>query len=126
MNENTFDEERCVLCHKDFTDEEKATLVTRGLENLIKWSKTRKNNALEKYLSIQKKKLPQGKVLVHDDCRHLYVDSKRTVTVKRSAPSVAPSTPKKQKLCSSQQPFQLKVNCFYCDTKVLFDDKHPN
>ena len=126
MNEVTFDEEKCVLCEKAFSDDDKSTSVTKGLENLIKWSNTRKDIVLENHLSSQKKKSPQGKVLVHSNCRREYVDPRRPIKVKRSAPSEPPSTPKRQKLRSSQPTFRWKEHCFYCDSKVIFDDKHPN
>ena len=104
----TFNEEECVICQKGFSDQEPSTSVTRGVPNLLEWSKTRKDIALQNHLNAQLKKSPRGKVLVHSKCRGNYVDIKRKIQVKRSASSEPPPTPKRQKLRSSEPPFEWK------------------
>ena len=122
----TFNEEECVICQKGFSDQEPSTSVTRGVPNLLEWSKTRKDIALQNHLNAQLKKSPRGKVLVHSKCRGNYVDIKRKIQVKGSASSEPPPTPKRQKLRSSKAPFEWKKNCFFCNSKVVFDDRHPD
>ena len=93
MEKVTFDEEKCVLCRKGFSDDDKSTSVTKGMQNLIEWSQKRKDPVLENHLTTQKDKSPSGKVLVHSKCRREFVDPKRSIKVKRAASSEPPSTP---------------------------------
>ena len=63
-------------------------------------------------------------MVVHKDCRRKYVDPKRVGKRPVSAPDVRLSTQKKQQLHSSQPAFMWKLNCFFCNTEVRFDEKH--
>ena len=124
------DETKCVICQDNSADET-LTSVSRGVENLIAWSNRRNDVPLETHLQIQNGKSPQGQVLVHPTCRRHYVDPKRQTSAKRpsstkSSVSTLPSTPKRQKLRSALGTFNCKENCFFCDTKVIFDERHPD
>ena len=61
-------------------------------------------------------------IYVHPECRKVFVNLKR---IKRSE-STPQNTPKKKKLRSCNERFSLKSNCFYCNTPVIFDDRHEN
>ena len=52
----------------------------------------------------------------------MFVNLKR---IRRTGPAPQ-STPKKKKLCSCKERFSWQTNCFYCDTPVIFDDRHED
>ena len=52
----------------------------------------------------------------------MFVNLKR---IRRTGPAPQ-STPKKKKLCSCKECFSWQTNCFYCDTPVIFDDRHED
>lgn len=124
MDEHLYNEDQCVICQEEFEDSSDAILVTRGINNLIKFSDLRKDTELEAHLLKQSSTKPLGKVLIHEPCRRQYVDIKRTK--RYTAPVIPHSTPKKQKLRSSQPAFQWKTNCIFCGNEVPFDDLHPD
>ena len=100
-----FNEANCVICRKEFKDNGNAILVTKGIVNFIQYSNLRGDSALELHLTKQNSTTPPGTVLVHEDCRREYVDSKRAAKRPVSAPAVCQLTSKKQKLRSRQPAF---------------------
>jgi hypothetical protein len=118
-----FDEKLCVICQKQFQNISDAVQVKRDILNLITFSQLHGHNLLTDYLNRQYYKVPPGQVLVHSECRRVYVDKKR---LKRTTNITQPTTPKKQKLRRSVTPFDWKVNCIFCCKVVIFDSRHPD
>ena len=114
---------RCVICQKEFQNTSDAVQVTRGIPNLITFSQLHGDDLLTEYLNRQYGEVPPGNVLVHGECRRVYIDRKR---LKRNTSDTQPATPKKQKLRGSVTPFDWKVNCVFCCEVVKFDSRHPD
>ena len=119
------DIEHCVICEEGFSDDNPSSVVSRGLLNLLEFSKKREDANLTSYLENLK---PTDVVRVHAQCRREYVDPTRTF--KRSPPpDLHQFSPKK--LRSNQPSFQWKTACFFCDGKIRktidgSDERHPD
>ena len=117
-----FNENCCVICRAGFLAPGDATLVTRGLPNLIHFSEIRSQLGLHNYLRQRCSTTPCGKVLVHRECRRTFIDNKRS---KRSSDEKETCSPKKHNLRSAREPFQWRENCFFCNNEVKDDRRHP-
>ena len=120
---NEFNENASVICRRGFENASDQVRVTRGLANLIKFSELHSRHELHAYLLHQSNKFPPGQVLVHNKCRGPFVDYKR---LNKADQGQAPCSPKTQKLRSVSGEFNWKENCFFCESSVVFDNRHPD
>ena len=112
----------CVIFKVEFPDKKSATTVTKGLPNLEEFAKLQNRDDVVQHITTQRNKEPEGNIYIHPECTKVFVNLKR---IRRTGPAPQ-STPKKKKLCSCKERFSWQTNCFYCDTPVIFDDRHED
>ena len=113
--------EKCIICSRQFTTEKpKIQVGEKGIQSLLRFSKLRKNETIEKLLMTKSDASP---ILIHKDCRRDFTDIKRSL--KTNAPvAVEEDTPTKR-LRSSIEPCNWKTQCFLCGKNAFIDKKNP-
>ena len=114
--------EKCVICENAFTIEmPKAEVGEKGIQSLLKFSRIRKNEVLEKFLTTRNKESP---VVVHRDCRRNFTDIKRSLKTKVSADGDEESPTSTKRSRSSIESFNWKTHAsfvqkMHCWTKRI-------
>ena len=109
----------CVICCKEFNDENPQVEVGWGIHTLIKYCKLRKYDEL--MITLQNHIQNEKTVYVHKKCRRDFTDTKRAFKF-HSDSQAAPA----KRLRSSIQSYTWEDQCFLCARSAVKDEKHPN
>ena len=113
-------EESCVICKLGFDNEKPVKVTKKGMLSLISYSEKRGKSELHTYLTECVSKTPIGTVLVHQDCRRDFTDSKRGFC------SSSEDQPSAKRLRSSILPFNWKEDCMLCGRSVAVNSRQPD
>lgn len=114
-------EENCVICFKPFGNIDAVTIGDKGLTALLKYSESRGDHELHRYLSDRSKITPIGKILVHATCRKKYTDARKSIMDMRHMEGPC----QKRLRSSTPELFSWREHCLFCVSEAILDIKHP-